>query len=68
MPKIEQNAPGFKYKVHYKVDKPGKTWNIEEIQNWKQGELLVENTGTLLVMLIKSVWYWSMLSQYFIFI
>ena len=51
MPKIEQNAPGFKFKVHYKLDKPGETWNIEEIQNWKQGELLVENAGTLVVML-----------------
>ena len=51
MPKIEQNAPGFKYNVYYKLDKPGETWNIEEIQNWKQGELLVENPGTLVVML-----------------
>ena len=46
MPQIEHNAPKFKYRIYYKLDQPGKTWNIEDIADWRQKELVVENTGT----------------------
>ena len=38
MPQIEHNAPKFKYRIYYKLDEPGKTWNIEDIADWKQKE------------------------------
>jgi len=46
MPQIEHNAPKFKYRIYYKLDEPGKTWNIEDIADWKQKELVIPNTDT----------------------
>ena len=46
MPQIEHNAPKFKYRIYYKLDNPNSTWNIENIADWKQKELLIPNTDT----------------------
>lgn len=47
MPKIEQNAPGFFYKVHWKRDDiPNAKWNIEEIKDWEKNELVIEDQPT----------------------
>ena len=46
MPQIEHNAPKFKYRVYYKLDEPDKTWNIEDIADWRQKELVILNTDT----------------------
>ncbi|XP_023211020.1 neuroglian-like [Centruroides sculpturatus] len=47
MPKIEQNAPGFYYKVYWKRDDiPNAKWNIEEIKDWEKNELVIEDQPT----------------------
>ncbi|XP_031786698.1 neuroglian isoform X2 [Nasonia vitripennis] len=46
MPQIEHNAPKFKYQVYYKRDIPGEDWRIEEITNWKQNTLVINNQPT----------------------
>lgn len=46
MPQIEHNAPRFQYRVYYRRDIPGVDWNIQEIHDWRQNNLLVENQPT----------------------
>jgi len=46
MPQIQHNAPKFKYRVYFKKDEPNEQWTIEEIPNWRQKELLIQNTPT----------------------
>ena len=46
MPQIEHNAPKLKYRVFYKLDEPGENWNIEDIPDWRQNELVIPNTNT----------------------
>ena len=46
MPQIEHNAPKFKYRVYYKLDEPDKTWNIEDIPDWRLKELQIPHTDT----------------------
>ncbi|CAH0562169.1 unnamed protein product [Brassicogethes aeneus] len=41
MPKIEHNAPGFKYKVFWKRDISGKNYQVDEINNWEQDRLVI---------------------------
>ena len=46
MPQIEHNAPKFMYRVYYKLDEPGKNWNIEDIPDWRKKELMIPDTDT----------------------
>lgn len=46
MPEIEHHGPGFQYRVHYKRDIPAEKWNIEDIFDWKQNNIVVENQPT----------------------
>lgn len=46
MPQIEHNAPRFMYRVYYKRDIPGERWSIQDINDWKKNNLLVENQPT----------------------
>lgn len=46
MPQIEHNAPRFMYRVYYRRDIPGERWTIQDINNWKKNNLLVENQPT----------------------
>ncbi|RWS15378.1 neuronal cell adhesion molecule-like protein [Dinothrombium tinctorium] len=47
MPKIEQNAPGFYYKVFWKrEDIPNAQFNMTEILDWKKDELEIDNQPT----------------------
>ncbi|XP_014218547.1 neuroglian isoform X2 [Copidosoma floridanum] len=46
MPQIEHNAPKFMYRVYYKRDIPGEKWTIEDVHNWKQNTLRVNNQPT----------------------
>lgn len=46
MPQIEHNAPKFMYRVHYKRDIPGEKWVIEDIHNWQQNSLKIDNQPT----------------------
>lgn len=46
MQQIEHNAPKFMYRVYYKRDIPGEKWTIEDINDWKRNNLVVENQPT----------------------
>ncbi|KAG7203224.1 hypothetical protein KM043_010327 [Ampulex compressa] len=46
MPQIDHNGPGFTYRVYYKRDIPGEKWTMEEVNNWKQTTLQVDNQPT----------------------
>lgn len=47
MPKIEQNAPGFFYKVFWKrEDIPGAEWETVVIKDWQQNEYIIEDQPT----------------------
>ena len=39
MKEIEHNAPGFQYKVYWKMEGPGERWNIRDIYDWKTGKI-----------------------------
>lgn len=43
MPKIEHNAPNFKYRVYWKRDIAGKEFEQQEILDWTQGKFVVLN-------------------------
>ena len=46
MRQIEHNAPGFHYKIYWKMDAPGENWNIEEIFDWKSSRLQIPDQPT----------------------
>ena len=46
MPQIDHNAPELKYRIYYKLDEPNSTWTIEDIADWEQNELVINNTDT----------------------
>ncbi|XP_054715079.1 neuroglian-like [Uloborus diversus] len=47
MPMIEQNAPGFFYKVFWKrEDVPQAQWQITEIPDWEQNSFIIPNQPT----------------------
>ena len=46
MPQIDHNAPELKYRIYYKLDEPNSTWNIEDIADWEQNKLVINNTDT----------------------
>ena len=43
MPQIEHNAPDFKYRVQYKPDSPEATWNSQDLRDWQQNQLVIQN-------------------------
>ena len=45
MPQIEHNAPKFKYRIYWKLDKAGERWKIEDIADWRLKELVIALTG-----------------------
>jgi len=55
MPQIQHNAPKFKYRVYYKEDDPTKQWKIEDVADWRQKELLIQNMPTFQKYRIKVV-------------
>ena len=46
MKQLEHNAPGFHYKIYWKMDGPGQKWNIREIYDWKQSKLQIDDQPT----------------------
>lgn len=46
MPEIEHNAEKFHYRVYWKLDEPGRQWNIEDVADWRTKELLIKNQET----------------------
>lgn len=46
MPQLDHNAPRFMYRVYYRRDIPGEKWIIQDINDWKKNNLLVENQPT----------------------
>ena len=46
MREIEHNAPGFQYKVYWKMEGPRERWNIKEISNWETDKLVIEDQPT----------------------
>jgi len=46
MPQLDHNAPRFMYRVYYRRDIPGERWTIQDINDWKKNNLLVENQPT----------------------
>lgn len=43
MPEIEHNAPHFKYSVSWKRDIPAEKWENQEIYDWEQENILIDN-------------------------
>lgn len=43
MPEIEHNAPHFKYSVSWKRDIPAEKWETQEIYDWTQYNILIDN-------------------------
>ena len=46
MRQIEHNAPGFNYKIYWKMDGPGEKWNIKEVFDWQTGNLEIFDQPT----------------------
>ncbi|PSN43064.1 Neuroglian [Blattella germanica] len=46
MPEIEHNAPRFTYRVYWKRDIPGEQWVSNDIQNWEETKLVVNDQPT----------------------
>jgi len=46
MPEIDHNAPKFKYVVQYKPDDNSSPWNLENVGDWRTGQLVIENQPT----------------------
>ena len=46
MKEIEHNAPGFQYKVYWKMEGPGERWNIRDIYDWKTGKIVIKDQPT----------------------
>lgn len=55
MRQIEHNAPGFHYKIYWKMDAPGHKWNIKELFDWKADRLAIEDQPTYQRYIIKIV-------------
>ena len=59
MRQIEHNAPEFHYKIYWKMDAPGESWNIEEIFDWKSSKLQIPDQTTqpaAFMYIIKSIY------------
>ena len=59
MRQIEHNAPGFHYKIYWKMDAPGQNWNIEEIFDWQSSQLQVPDQPTYQRYMIKIGKYYN---------
>ncbi|XP_063242824.1 neuroglian isoform X3 [Bacillus rossius redtenbacheri] len=46
MPEIEHNAPRFMYRVYWKRDIAGEPWQSEDILDWQQNSLVIQNQPT----------------------
>jgi len=46
MPEIEHNAPKFKYRIYWKKDLPGETYEWRDEANWRVKEYLIPNQPT----------------------
>lgn len=46
MPEIDHNAPQFHYRVSWKRDVPGAEWSKQDVYDWQQSEILVDNQPT----------------------
>lgn len=46
MAEIEHNAPNFQYRISWKRDIPGESWNNEDIFDWEQKEILIRDQPT----------------------
>lgn len=46
MPEIDHNAPKFKYVVQWKPDDNSSPWQLENINDWRTGQLVIENQPT----------------------
>lgn len=46
MPLIEHNAPGFFYKVYWKLNNPNAKWITRTIDDWQRNKLVIENQDT----------------------
>lgn len=55
MPEIEHNAPRFMYRVYWKRNIPGETWNSDDINDWHRNYLAIRNQPTFQEYLIKVV-------------
>ncbi|XP_026272122.1 neuroglian isoform X2 [Frankliniella occidentalis] len=55
MPEIEHNAPRFMYRVYWKRNIPGETWNSDDINDWHRNYLVIRNQPTFQEYLIKVV-------------
>ncbi|XP_034235912.1 neuroglian isoform X2 [Thrips palmi] len=55
MPEIEHNAPRFMYRVYWKRNIPGETWNSDDINDWHRNHLIIRNQPTFQEYLIKVV-------------
>lgn len=55
MPQIEHNAPHFQYRVSWKRDIPAAKWESQDIFDWEQSNILIEDTPTFQKYRIKVV-------------
>lgn len=46
MPETEYNAPGFRYRVYWKLDITDQNWSSEEITDPTKNEFVVDNQPT----------------------
>lgn len=46
MPRTEYNAPGFRYRVYWKLDATDQNWSSEEITDPTKNEFVVCNRST----------------------
>ena len=46
MPEIEHNAPKFQYRIFWKLDKTDEDWHIEDIDDWRIKEIMIQNQPT----------------------
>ena len=55
MKQIEHNAPGFHYKIYWKMDSPRHKWNIKEVFEWETNQLEILDQPTYQRYIIKMV-------------
>lgn len=53
LPRNEHSGPGLFYRVHWKRDIDHENWNIIDISDWKQGNLVISNQPTFVPYLVK---------------
>ncbi|ODN00103.1 Neuroglian [Orchesella cincta] len=46
MPEIDHNAPKFKYVVQWKPDDNSSPWNLDNVNDWRTGQLMIQNQPT----------------------